>query len=193
MPELRQTSCPCAKSFCVVLGRVDEYERAKDVLNAGRHPTFVGRDMVSRNARNGGLLFFCWHGKDVAVALLDPKVSNLLVLNVHPMHRGHGLGRAAVRFVAPNFVRALESRVAFFESLGYCAVGSLKQGKTLQTQIMVRKDLLDLAGRWSRFYLARAKTQGGQDALAFASSHSNQATADVASEKVVKLPVAKRA
>jgi hypothetical protein len=46
----------------------------------------------------------------------------------------------------------LESAVPFFERNGYTAIGAMKYGNALKTQIMVKKSLLDLAGRVSRVF-----------------------------------------
>ena len=59
--------CDCASRFQVVIGDDASYDRAKKLLNAGRHPTFIGRDTVCRNARNGGLLIFRWQDSDVVM------------------------------------------------------------------------------------------------------------------------------
>lgn len=144
------TDCDCARNLHVRLGRQNEYAAAKRILNVGRHPTFIGRGLVQRAATNGGLLFATHAGEDVAVAIINPRTSNLLVLNVLPAHRSHGLGTAFLAFVRPNFARVLESAVPWFERQGYKSVGALKQGRTLRTQVMVRGELIGLAGRVSR-------------------------------------------
>lgn len=81
------------------------------------------------------------------MALIGIRNGTLLVLNVLPMHRGIGLGRKFVNFLRPNFARVLESAVPFFEGCGYKSIGKLKQGRSLRTQIMVRSELIGLAGR----------------------------------------------
>lgn len=132
------------------VGRQNEYKAAKALLNAGRHPAFVGRDTVVKAAGNGGLLFAQHHGRDVAVAVVNARRSVLLVLNVHPSHRSHGLGAAFLAFMRPNFARVVEDAVPWFERQGYVAIGEPKRGRTLRTQIMVRGELPGLAGRVSR-------------------------------------------
>ena len=102
---------------------------------------------MERNAGNGGALFYELDGAPVAVSLINPHHGILLALNVLPDHRAHGLGGAIVEFLVPNFVRALESKVAWFERRGYRAVGKLKRGITLNTQLMARAALFDLAGK----------------------------------------------
>jgi hypothetical protein len=78
----------------------------------------------------------------------------LLALNVIPSHRGHGLGAAIVRFLIPNFVRAIETKVKWFEKLGYKRIGKMKKGISLNTQVLARAALFDLAGNlqkaWGR-------------------------------------------
>lgn len=141
-------TCTCATHLLVRGGRQSEYKAAKDLLNVGRHPAFIGRDTVSKSALNGGLFFAQYEGRDVAVAIVNPRVSTLLVLNVHPEHRSHG--RAFLEFVRPNFARVVENAVPWFERNGYISIGEMKQGRTLRTQIMVRGELPALAGRIQR-------------------------------------------
>ena len=141
---------PAAKDtlgFQVILGREQEYERAKRLLNAGKHPTFIGKETVRRNAKQGGLIFAVVGGIDAAVAIIGIRNGTLLVLNVHPNYRSAGLGSAFLQFLMPNFARVLESAVPWFEKNGYASLGKLKQGRSLRTQIMVRGVLLDIAGR----------------------------------------------
>lgn len=142
--------CSCATDYVVSLGRETDYERAKRVLNRGKHPTFVGRSMTVRNARNGGLLVFSHLGEDVGIALLNARLNVLLVLNVAPSHRGHGLGSAMLHYCSPTWIRALSTAAAWFQARGYVEVGTPKQGRRLETRLMVRQNLLTLAGRLSR-------------------------------------------
>jgi len=146
----------------MVLGRPDEYPRAKKLFDAGRHPTFIGPDMVARHASTGGLLFATWEGADVAVALMNVRRSVLLVLTVVPACQGYGLGDAIVRYVAPIWVRVIEANVPWFERRGFEAVGALKQGRTLRTQIMVHSDVRRLAGRVAESFGDRVAN--GEDA-----------------------------
>lgn len=132
----------------VVLGREGEYQRCKMLLNRGKHPTFIGRGLVQSAAWRGGLLFFQDDsGKDIAVVIFNPKSSVLLVLSVLPQWRSSGIGTAIVDYIKCNFVRAIESSVPFFTRCGYQAVGKMKKGYRWRTQIMVRKELRNLAGR----------------------------------------------
>lgn len=142
--------CDCSKRFLVRVGRTDEYRRAKRLFDAGTHPTFIGRSTVLRAARDGGLLFYTLSGMDVAVTVTNARNSTLLAMNVHPNHREHGLGDAIVQYLRPNFVRAIDFRVAWFERRGYVSVGEPKEGRKFKTQVMVRSELRELAGRVRR-------------------------------------------
>jgi hypothetical protein len=51
-----------------------------------------------------------------------------------------------VRFLIPNFVRAIEDKVPWFEWLGYRRIGKMKRGISLNTQVLARAALFDLAG-----------------------------------------------
>lgn len=124
----------------------------KKLLNVGRHPTFIGRNLVKRCAMNGGAFLVIFDDADVAVAVVNPAINCLLVLNVHPAHRSHGLGAALLRYLQCNFARVVESAVPFFERNGYQAVGAMHQGKSLRTQVMIKSDLIQLAGRVARIY-----------------------------------------
>lgn len=137
-----------------MIGRTTEYKRAKTILNAGRHPTFIGRDMVCRNAVQGGLIFAVVNGTDAAVSVINVRNSTLLVFCVHPAFRKCGLGSQFIQFLRPNFARVVESAVAWFERNGYKQVGNWKQGRILRTAIMVRGELIDFAGRAKSVYQA---------------------------------------
>ena len=90
--------------------------------------------------------------RDVAVAIVNPAINCLLVLCVHPEHRGHGLGGALLAYLQCNFARVLESAVPFFARNGYQAIGEPHSGKSLKTQVMIKSDLIPLAGRVARIY-----------------------------------------
>lgn len=157
--QLRIANAPSAVApmYEVQVGRQTEYARLRHILNRGKHPTYIGSDMTAHAAKNGGLFFFLVDGADAACALVNPSYNGLLVLCVIPSHRKSGLGSAIVRFLKCNWVRALESAVPFFTRLGYVSVGAIKKGRTLRTQVMVRQDLIGLAGRLSRFFEATAQ------------------------------------
>jgi len=136
----------------VALGKTNEYDRAKGILNRGKHPTFIGKTMVQRNALQGGLLFCIVDGKDAAAALVNVRNSTLLVLNVLPEFRSRGVGARFLSFIRPNFARVVSFAVPWFERQGYVAIGEPKQGRKLATQIMARKELFSLAGRVSKAF-----------------------------------------
>lgn len=107
--------------------------------------------------RNGGCTIFRFAGEDIGVAIVNPMKNVLLVLNVAPHHRSHGLGTAILHYVQANFARVLEAAVPFFKRNGYTCVGSLKRGNSLNTQLMIKSKLIPLAGRLSEIY---AKSNG---------------------------------
>lgn len=88
----------------------------------------------------------------MAVALINPRLNVLLVLNVLPEHRSHGLGSAALRYLQCNFARVLSTVVPWFERNGYVSMGKLKKGNRLYTQVMVKASLIPLAGRMKALY-----------------------------------------
>jgi len=139
--------CDCANRFEVRLARATDYKPFKRTLDIGRHPAFIGRDCFTGNSVNGGALLYFLDDEIVAVSLINPHYGILLALNVTPPHRSHGLGAAIVRFLIPNFARVVESKVPWFEHLGYRKIGELKKGRRLNTQIMARIALFSLAGK----------------------------------------------
>lgn len=141
------SDCVCASRWVPQAARVGEYARVKTLFNAGRHPAFMGPNQVDRMIALGGVWFASLDGVDVAAAIVHPRRSVLIALNVSPKHRGHGLGSVFLRYLAPNWARVIEDRVPWFEAQGFQSVGQLKQGRALRTQIMVRSDLIGLAGR----------------------------------------------
>lgn len=142
----QKNNCDCAMRFDVRLARAIEYPAWKKILDAGRHPAFIGNSTMTQNANNGGALFYELDGEAVAVSLINPHYGILLALNVRPEHRGHGLGEAILNFLVPNFARVVENKVPWFEKRGYRKIGSLKRGISLNTQLMARSALFDLAG-----------------------------------------------
>ena len=146
----KKTHCRCAVEFWIRHGKSSESALFKKSLDKGRHPTFIGPEMIRSAARNGGMCFAMFSGQIVAVALVNPRCSQLNVLNVMPEHRGHGIGKAFVNYLACNFARVLDDKIPFFESCGYIKIGKMKQGRTLRTQIMARENLFQLAGRMNK-------------------------------------------
>ena len=146
---MKKNKCDCSQSFDVILGRVDDYKAFKKALDKSRYPTFVGRNMYSRCASNGGAFFYVFNDNNIAVSLINPHHGVFLALGVIREHQSHGLGKAITNFLAPNFVRVIGKNIPFFEALGYKSIGEPKQGIKLKTQLMVREKLLSLAGRLS--------------------------------------------
>ena len=149
---MRTSTCGCAEEVQITPLTSADYSRAKRLLNIGRHPTFIGRGTFARCALNGGCFVASSSGADCGVALVNPKSNILLVLNIHPDHRSHGLGAAMLRYLQCNFARVLESAVPFFERNGYQSCGEMHQGKTLKTQVMIKSSLIPLAGRVAKIY-----------------------------------------
>ncbi len=139
--------CDCQSRFTVRIGRASDYDRAKQLLNKGRHPAFIGRTSLGRWAEQGGLVFATLEDQDIAVAAINTRNGTLMVLNIHPDHRSHGLGSVFIDYLKPNFARVVESAVPWFERQGYTALGEWKQGRSLRTRVMARNGLFDVAGR----------------------------------------------
>lgn len=139
--------CDCAHRFTVHVGRTDEYKRAKRVLDLARHPTFVGRSTVLRAAQDGGLLFYRFADQDVAVTVINARNSTFLSFSIVAAHQSHGLGTAILEYLRPNFARVITDHVAWFEKRGYLSIGEPKVGRKFKTQVMVRAELRELAGR----------------------------------------------
>lgn len=147
--NISNRKCDCARSFQVKLARQEDYKPFKHLLDIGRHPSFIGRDSFGANSINGGALFFSCGGEIVAVSLINPHHGILLAMNVAPKHRGHGLGSAILNFLMPNFARVIESKVEWFAKRGYKPIGALRKGIRLNTQVMARAALFELAGKIS--------------------------------------------
>lgn len=141
-----KSRCDCATHFVVRLAREGDYAEWKRVFDRGRHPAFLGRGAMTRNARNGGALFYDYAGEPIAASLVNPRLGILLALNVLPAHRGHGLGAAIVQFLMPNFARVIESKIPWFERQGYKCIGGAHHGISLNSQVMVRSALISLVG-----------------------------------------------
>ena len=124
-----------------VVGNENEYDRIKNILNIGKHPSFIGRDTVRSNAANGGLLFMQCDNEDIGVALVNPSKNNLLVLNILPHYRGQGFGKIFLDYLKPNFARVIETKKKWFQANGYIAIGKPKKGIRYETYIMLRRSL----------------------------------------------------
>ena len=139
--------CDCATRFEVRLARAHEYGPWKKLLDGGKHPAFIGKSTMMRNANNGGALFYELDGEAVAVSADESAHGRSCSrLNVRPEHRGHGLGDAILKYLVPNFARVVESKIEWFEKRGYRRIGKLKCGISLKTQVMARSALFSLAG-----------------------------------------------
>jgi len=147
-------NCKCATEFEVRLARLDDYKPFKRVLDIGKHPAFIGRGTFTNCCTNGGALFYFYDGSAAAVSMISPRLGSLGALNVHPSHRGHGLGSAIVRFLVPNFIRAIDDKVPYFQRLGYVPVGKPHKGISRLTQLMVRECLIGLAGKVAKAFPA---------------------------------------
>jgi GNAT superfamily N-acetyltransferase len=147
-----KNSCHCQSKVEIKLARGEEYSIFKKVLNVGRHPAFIGKKTMQRNANNGGALFYIFENKIIAVSLINPHYGILLVLNVIPEHRGHGLGEAILNFLMPNFIRAIDYKISYFEKRGYRKIGDPKQGRRFKTQIMARTNLFSLCGKLNKIW-----------------------------------------
>jgi hypothetical protein len=125
---------------CVPLGP-DDYERGKKILNAARHPGFVGRELMFRCATRGRVVAAVLDGVDVGIVCVDQK-QTLQTLSVIAAAQGRGVGGALVLHVRPfaAWVKAIEAKVPFFERLGYARHGAAEIGQSgkMATQLMRR-------------------------------------------------------
>lgn len=124
-----------------------DYKSAARFLSRADYPAWFGPSTFQRYVTNGGGYWFRFRGETAAVGILNPRLSSLGALAVAREHRGHGLGKAIVEFLQPNFVRAVEDKVPFFEKLGFRPLGAMKPGIRLNVQVMCRESLFRLAGR----------------------------------------------
>ena len=108
----------------VMLGGA-EYDRAKKILDRGRHPGFIGRELFYRCATSGRAIVAVIDGDDAGLALVVK--DKLMALNAPPPSRG--VGSALMRHLQPKWVRAIEEKVGFFERLGYKRVGAALVGQ----------------------------------------------------------------
>jgi GNAT superfamily N-acetyltransferase len=127
-----------------------DYSRAKRMLDRGRHPTFIGRDQFKSAARNGGVIIARVGDEDAAVAMTNPRLNSLNVLNVLPQYRKQGVGAVFVEYLKCNWARVVENAVPWFEKQGYQKIGAMKQGRRLRTQIMAYRLLFELGARLRR-------------------------------------------
>jgi hypothetical protein len=93
--------------------RPDEYDRAKKVLNAAKHPGFVGRELFYRCATTGQAVIAVLDTKDVGVALIAK--GKLQALSVDVRCQGHGVGAQLVNHLQPQWVQAIAEKISWFE------------------------------------------------------------------------------
>jgi len=117
-----------------------EYDRAKAIFNRAKHPGFIGRELFFRAATSGKAVVAVDDDGDVGVALIAK--DKLLALSVVVTAQGRGVGPALMRRLQPKWVSAIDSRVGFFERLGYAPMGPPKVGQNGKhaTQLMVLGD-----------------------------------------------------
>lgn len=119
---------------------VDDYARAKALLNKARHPGFVGRELYYRCASSGVVCLAKLESVDCGIAMIAAK--RLQVLSVITAAQGKGIGSALMRRLQPEWVTAISERVSFFERLGYKTVGAPKIGQSGKhaTQLLQRDE-----------------------------------------------------
>lgn len=122
-----------------------DYDRVKRIMSRARHPTFIGRDQVDRQTKNGGVIVWTMGGEDVAVSIVDVRRSCLLALSV--IRQGVGIGSRVMTYVRPNWARVIDTKVEWFAKNGYTPVGRPMKARTLTTQIMMRNGLRSLGER----------------------------------------------
>lgn len=117
---------------------LDDYERAKKVLNKAKHPGFVGRELFHRCASRGQVCIAVLDGQDVAVALIAS--NKLQALSVVAAAQGGGVGAALVDRLKPAWVSAIGDRVGWFEKRGYVPEGAARVGASgkMSVQLMRR-------------------------------------------------------
>lgn len=116
-----------------------DYDRAKKILNAAKHPGFVGRELFFRCATTGQVAVAVDDDSDAGVAMVAK--GKLLALSVDVKCQGRGIGQALMARTQPEWVSAIAERIGWFEKLGFQAVGAPKVGQNGKTavQLMQRK------------------------------------------------------
>lgn len=148
-------TCECATRFVVRLAYPSDYPEFKRIIDKGRYPGFMGRSTMQSNAVNGGALFYHVESEPdpIAVSLINPHLSVSLAIAVVPAHQRHGLGTAIVEYLRPNFRRVIlenESWIRRCKTSKYEPIGTPHKGRKFLTQLMVRSELIDIAGRAAR-------------------------------------------
>jgi len=113
-----------------------EYERAKKILNAAKHPGFVGREAFFRCATTGAVTVAQIDDQDVAIAMVAKNM--LKALSVVTRAQGSGVGKSILAHTNPRFASVIGDKQSWFEKLGYRAVGPPKVGQNGKhlTQLM---------------------------------------------------------
>lgn len=158
MPEMQTQVCTCKIEAEFRLVSPIEWKRIRQLLQKWRFPTFIGEEMIIRNAERGGVYEIIYKNESIAVIIYNTHLSILYTLCIAPTHRNHNLGSRIINYFKFWYIRALESSTLFFEKLGYMKISTPKQGRKYVTWIMVRKDLLNLVGRFSK--IRKNKTGG---------------------------------
>jgi GNAT superfamily N-acetyltransferase len=122
---------------------VDDYDRAKTVLNRAKHPSFVGRELYYRCATAGTCTIAVLDGVDVGVALVTK--DKLQAMSVITAAQGRGVGAQLLARVKPRWVNAIAEKAPWFEARGYRRVGEARasaNGKHAQL-LLERTDAAD--------------------------------------------------
>jgi GNAT superfamily N-acetyltransferase len=151
------STCLCASRFQTRIIRPHEHKQFKRVVDLAHFPSFLGPTVIQRSAVNGGAYFYEYGGQPAGASLVNPHLNVFLVLAVLPAHRKHGLGEAIIEYVRPNFARVITDFVPYFRRNGYEPIGTPHKGRKYFTQVMVRRELLQLAGRASKLLRDRCR------------------------------------
>lgn len=118
----------------------DDYDRGKKILNAARHPGFVGRELFYRCATTGRCIVATIDGVDCGVLLVAKE--KVQALSVIAKAQGKGVGAALLDHAKPRWANVIGERVAWFERRGYRSVGASKVGQNGKhsTQLMERSE-----------------------------------------------------
>ena len=118
---------------------IDDYNRAKKILDKARHPDFIGPQRFVRAAEKGMIIVASADGHDLGVLFSEGET--LTVLSVARSAQGQGVGQALVQHANLKYVRAIQDRVAWFCKLGYEPQGPPDMShKKFVVQMLVRTD-----------------------------------------------------
>lgn len=118
---------------------LDDYDRAKRILNAARHPGYVGREMFQRAVTTGNATVAMIDGVDLGIAIIAK--GKLCALSVILKAQGRGIGAALLARTRPRFITAIMDKVRWFEKQGYRSVGAPSVGANGKhaTQLLERE------------------------------------------------------